>query len=176
MKAAGSGRELGADRCHSFRATPDLRGRGGKGGQTDGLSLSAPSGVGRGRADAPLLFWEVDSSKEFIHKGGSGGGGGSGTSGTVCLQLKQGFWILLKEQNQQLTMDQMIMCKVKGGLCSSPRLYGAIWFWFTAFLCTSLKMTLKIKCFLFLIPSGYRHDPGLLWEGALWGLLMQSQI
>lgn len=70
VKAAGSGRELGSDPRHSFRPTLSRPlGLRGFWEQTEGLSLSAPPLHLGWDADAPLLFWEVDSSKEFIHKG-----------------------------------------------------------------------------------------------------------
>lgn len=56
------------------------QGRGGcRSRQTDSRS-QPPLELGRD-TDAPLLFWEVDSCKEFTQKRrNSGGGGGSGTS------------------------------------------------------------------------------------------------
>lgn len=51
--------------------------------QTD--SCSRPPLVSSRDTDAALLFWEVDSSEEFLHESRNIGAGGSGTSAVTTM-------------------------------------------------------------------------------------------
>lgn len=85
--------------------------------QTDSRS-QPPLESGRD-ADAPLLFWEVDSSEEFIHKGRNGGGGGSGTGRPAWLHDCWQHFKAALINSFVSSMDQVIMCNVKGVALSS---------------------------------------------------------